>query len=297
MISHNCPTDTLTCCASTKECKRCDVVFKTARAVELHMQQFHARDQNLTCNFCGMHFIRAGGLVAHYEHGQCSKITKVEFDLQRDHWYKQGLLKAEEDRKDKEERRQMAELQAQEEFEKAVEQDALALEQAEQSRWDLATVVPACIVAPTSPGSIDGGEKFEFGRKSSMAQPDNEPLVFEENPIYHDGWGADDGLLNLADDFPRLKLRAYRHGDSKAPDLLTDDPDPKENAKWAASKAFKTVSPEILPAICLMSEVPKESLTAMAEKRPYDPQAPGFDPQKYWNKFTSQYRCPHLSCK
>ncbi|KAL2760447.1 hypothetical protein ACRALDRAFT_2024427 [Sodiomyces alcalophilus JCM 7366] len=64
-------------------CSICGVTFVTKEALDEHTRQTHAKAQDLNCPGCNAHFIRAAGLMAHLERGECPVISKSQLNARR----------------------------------------------------------------------------------------------------------------------------------------------------------------------------------------------------------------------
>ncbi|KAK4960754.1 hypothetical protein LTR28_004959 [Elasticomyces elasticus] len=66
-------------------CEFCGVDFKSVGGREMHRRQAHQKEQQIVCPGCESIFTRASGLITHLERGSCTKISRREFESERQH--------------------------------------------------------------------------------------------------------------------------------------------------------------------------------------------------------------------
>ncbi|KAM0283398.1 hypothetical protein ACHAQH_002521 [Verticillium albo-atrum] len=64
-------------------CAICGLTFGSVVVMVQHVKQAHGKAQDLKCPGCDAKFARAGGLMGHLEHEECSKIPKSALDTLR----------------------------------------------------------------------------------------------------------------------------------------------------------------------------------------------------------------------
>ncbi|GAB7357845.1 hypothetical protein MBLNU230_g0016t1 [Neophaeotheca triangularis] len=74
-------------------CEFCGEEFKTFGGREIHRTRTHPADQRITCKGCNHVFVRASLLIGHFESGDCSGVSRQEFEgeKQKKHVHKQMM--------------------------------------------------------------------------------------------------------------------------------------------------------------------------------------------------------------
>jgi len=252
----------------------------------------------LVCPGCLKKFTRVGGLIGHIEMGRCEGISQRNMDAAR--------------------------------VEKAsgLRSGLRALD--EEHRQNLGhdfRLGPPKINTDYS-GHL--GIKLSSASKSAGTADDSFvlPNTKGKGPESVGSDGSTSGLkghqLGLPDDFPSDSTRRYFHGDSKQPDLLTEDNlkvvGPPMDNPWARKPALRSVpcatptqtasklgmqpqAPPAVPSAASTSHTAQHKARSLGpihtqEPSPAvpEPRLTPFDVVKYYDPILRKYTCPHARC-
>lgn len=122
--------------------------------------------------------------------------------------------------------------------------------------------------------------------------------LIQLNEEYSEDKGAS---FNREIDFPHPGTQGYHHGDSKQPDLLSEENPVIHNQpdKGAWEAGSKQLFPNALPGARPTAEELLRILEQVDKKMPreeHDPDASGFNVARYWVEVLGKFKCPHLRC-
>ncbi|KAE8441598.1 hypothetical protein EG329_004647 [Mollisiaceae sp. DMI_Dod_QoI] len=248
-------------------CEICSQDFNNDKAFKQHHDLMHSDEQDLRCPGCNKKFTRLGGLIGHIELKTCRDLPNLNIEAAR--------------------------------------------KEKEQSN---AMVKSAHNFNDFSRGGVSFGDEPHPLAKTPAPSPQGQPgQGTPHGPVFHGDdligevdltsailnapWGGDESKLLervalATNQFPPLSTKIPNIMD--APMVTASAP----NAWTSRKDLFPAASPSLASSPSVAAVVLQAQVVAQPdpEPDPFDPDSPGFDPQKYYIPLTQKYKCPYFGC-